>query len=48
MSLEVVLAAMKALKHDPGMDSPNSSFYSGRRSGLEFESGPGAGIGLGM
>ena len=47
-SLEVILAAVKARKIGPNITRPYSSFYLGRLSGLEFESGPGAGIGLSM
>ncbi len=46
--LEVILAAVKERKLGPDIDRPYSSFYLGRRSVLELESGPGAGIGLGM
>ena len=44
----VVFAAVKVCKLGPDIDRPYSSFYLGRLSGLELESGPGAGIGLGI
>ena len=47
-SPEVILGAVKVHEVGPGIDRPYSSFYSGRRSDLELESGPGLGIGLGM
>ena len=47
-SLEVIMAAEAVRKLGLDVDRPYSSFYSGRRSDLEFESGPGLGIGIGM